>query len=217
MRRTPHCAIAAWPASLANMREEWDRSAETYEENQPKLGRVPIPGLIRKVRRTADLSQRELAGKAGLSQSTVARVESGTLVPSLDVLQRLLACADFELVAVDQDRRLVLPMRDAEWTRDGAERRYPSHLDTILNPPPGNWWSEIYGLHCPPETFIRDRAHRDEMRARHQWETRPRKFGNTSPPSVWVERERAARIREERARLARENREPWSFDDYDDD
>ena len=44
-------------------------------------------------------------------------------------------------------------MRDWEDTRDGAERRYPSHLDTILDPEPGEWWADIYGLARPPETF----------------------------------------------------------------
>ena len=69
------------------------------------------------------------------------------------------------------------PMKDWRDTRDGAERRYPSHLDIILDPRPGDWWADQYGLTAPPETFRRDRAVRDMQRKRSQWEVRVAKFG----------------------------------------
>jgi transcriptional regulator with XRE-family HTH domain len=197
------------------MQDEWDRGADELEAQQPRLGRFPIPGLIRAARRAADLSQHQLAKRAGLGQSTVARVESGTLVPSVNVLQRLLACAGFELVVVDQEGRVVQPMRDAEWTRDGAARRYPSHLDTILDPRPGEWWADKYGLVRPPETFLRNRARRDEQRRRSQWEVRVKHHRNAPKPSLQREREEAERIRQERLREWRSKPEPPA-DWYDD-
>jgi transcriptional regulator with XRE-family HTH domain len=49
--------------------------------------------LLKRARRRAKLSQRELARLAGVPQSTVARVELGTLSPRTDTLDRLLAAA----------------------------------------------------------------------------------------------------------------------------
>jgi transcriptional regulator with XRE-family HTH domain len=45
--------------------------------------------LLREVRRTAGLSQRALARRAGTSQPAVARYERGTGTPSWETLQRL--------------------------------------------------------------------------------------------------------------------------------
>lgn len=49
--------------------------------------------LLRRARRRARLSQRELARLAGVPQSTVARVELGTLSPRTDTLERMLRAA----------------------------------------------------------------------------------------------------------------------------
>jgi transcriptional regulator with XRE-family HTH domain len=49
--------------------------------------------LLRGVRRRAGLSQRELARRAQVPQSTVARIELGTLSPRVDTLDRLLRAA----------------------------------------------------------------------------------------------------------------------------
>src|ERR1700712_2119155 len=100
--------------------------------------RFPAAGLVRTTRRRADLSQRQLANKSGVAPSTISRIESGGLRPSLDVLVRLLGVAGIELVAVDSERRQVLPMLALDDTRDGAERLYPSHLDTVLDPGSAN-------------------------------------------------------------------------------
>lgn len=145
-------------------------------------GTYPIEGLVRHVRRAADLSQRQLARCAKVAPSTIGKIEAGTLVPSVDLLQRLLAIAGHWLVAVDRHGRVVQPMEDWDDTRDGAERRYPAHLDTILDPEPGDWWADVYGLSRPPETFKRDRAERDMRRARSQWEVRVAKYRSVPPP-----------------------------------
>ena len=149
---------------------------------ETNIGWYPIVGLVRRARRIGDLSQRELAKRAGVSPATVGRIEAGTLVPSVDVLQRLFAVAGLHLAVVDAEGHVVLPMEDREDTRDGAERRYPSHLDTILEPRPGEWWGDIYGLLRPPETFHRARAYRDLVRRRSQWEVRVAQHRGEPPP-----------------------------------
>lgn len=140
-------------------------------------------GLVRAARRRADCSQREFAALAGVSRSTVARIESGAMVPSLRMLRRLLDAAGLVLVAVDGEGRLVRPMSDdRDDLRDGAERRYPSHLDTILDPRTGDWWGDRYGLSRPPETFRRDRVARDAQRRRSVWEVRVAQQRHVPPP-----------------------------------
>jgi hypothetical protein len=73
-------------------------------------------------------------------------------------------------------------MQTWDETLDGAERRYPAHLDTILDPKYGEWWGDVYGLVRPPETFHRDRARRDAQRRRSQWEVRVAKHRGEPPP-----------------------------------
>jgi transcriptional regulator with XRE-family HTH domain len=53
--------------------------------------------LLLQARKAAGLTQRELARRAGTSQSVIARIERGQASPSLDTLRRLLAAAGFEL------------------------------------------------------------------------------------------------------------------------
>jgi len=142
----------------------------------------PVSGFVRRVRRIADLSQRELALASGVSQAAVSRIEAGAQVPSLRVLLRILAVAGLRIAVVDDDRRIVLPMADWGDTRDGAERRYPAHLDTILDPVRGEWWGDVYGFVRPPETFWRDRDARDRQRARSQWEVRAKQHRHDPPP-----------------------------------
>lgn len=53
--------------------------------------------LLRVARSQTGVSQRQLAELAGMPQSTIARIESGTRQPSLPVLLRLLAAVDLEV------------------------------------------------------------------------------------------------------------------------
>ncbi len=48
-------------------------------------------------RRSAGLTQRELATKAGVPQPTIARIESGHQMPRADMLDRLLRACGWEL------------------------------------------------------------------------------------------------------------------------
>jgi transcriptional regulator with XRE-family HTH domain len=58
--------------------------------------------LVREARRRAGLTQRELAERAGTTQSAMARLESGRTKPSFDLVVRLIRLCGFRLdVALD--------------------------------------------------------------------------------------------------------------------
>jgi transcriptional regulator with XRE-family HTH domain len=152
--------------------------------SHPPPTSLPIAGLVRAARRRADLSQRELAERARVSRSSVNRIEAGAFTPSIAMLGRLLGVADIHLVAVDPDGHVVPPLGCWDDTRDGAGRHYPVHLDTVLDPLMGEWWGDRFGLARPPETFHRDRAHRDAQRARSRWEVRVAKYWSHPEPPI---------------------------------
>lgn len=68
--------------------------------------------LLRDARRRANLSQMALAQAAGIPQSTVARIELGSISPRADTLERLLRAAGQTLsleprIGVGVDRSLI--------------------------------------------------------------------------------------------------------------
>ena len=75
------------------------------------------PGEILKDARTRGrLTQRELARRAGTSQSVVARIEAGLTDPSSGTLERLLAAAGFEI----RTELRPVPVRDSHMMDDVA-------------------------------------------------------------------------------------------------
>ncbi len=99
-----------------------------------------IPGLVRRIRRILDVSQRGLAAVLEVSQSVVARWETGRTSPRAAVLLHLLQLAGLRasIHRSDTDEE-VEPMRD-DGARDRAGRRYPAHVDLTVT----GWW-------CPRE------------------------------------------------------------------
>lgn len=57
----------------------------------------PAWALCREARERAGLSQRQLAERAGVSPSTIARIERGRMEPTLDLLLRLIRACGMEL------------------------------------------------------------------------------------------------------------------------
>ena len=53
--------------------------------------------LVAEARKRAGLTQAGLAERAGVAQSTVARIESGARNPSADMVERLVRAAGYEL------------------------------------------------------------------------------------------------------------------------
>jgi transcriptional regulator with XRE-family HTH domain len=156
-------------------------------------GSFDLPGTLRRIRRSADLSQRELARAADLSASAVAHAEQGSRDLSVGQFVRAASCAGFRLAVVDEDGREVVPMAD-DAVRDHGGRRFPAHLDTCpaVERPSRE---ERRDRRRPIHTFDRDRQERDRGRLRtgtpedHQ---RPRPEDD---PAVREARERARRRR----------------------
>ena len=95
-----------------------------------------VPGLVRRVRMILDVSQRGLAAMLEVSQSVVARWETGRTSPRVSVLQRLLRLAELKASIHRVDTaETVEPMRD-DGARDRAGRRYPAHVDLTVK----GWW-----------------------------------------------------------------------------
>ena len=128
-----------------------------------------IAAFIRTIRRFSDLSQRELAARAGLPLSTVARIESGaTSDPRWRTMTRIANACNVEIVGCDVFGVLD-PLMERE-IRDDAGRRFPAHLDVRRWQVSGDWWKDPYITDCferPPEfTFDLSRPHRNYRRQR---------------------------------------------------
>lgn len=86
-------------------------------------------------REEAGLSQRELAERAGVAQSEIARIESGKREPSIPTLQRILAGAGVELrfrLAPLDDHDQVLAARQQRRSageKKAAATRHAHNLD----------------------------------------------------------------------------------------
>jgi HTH-type transcriptional regulator/antitoxin HipB len=126
---------------------------------------LSLPGVLRRVRRIADLSQRELAVAVGISPSAVAGAESGARDLPLSVLARIAEVAALRLSLVDPDGREIAGMAE-NTVRDAAGRRFPAHLDTRYSE--DGWWHgpHRYQRTQPRYTFDRRRDLRDRDRDR---------------------------------------------------
>jgi transcriptional regulator with XRE-family HTH domain len=163
-------------AQAASVDEKWP------EPQVPIVLPYPYAGLLRAARRRADMSQRELGRAARVNHATIGKIESGQRMPGGEMFRTLIEVLGFQIVVIDGEGCLLQPMLDRDDLKDGAERRYPAHLDVIADPLPGEWWGDLYGLARPPETFHRDRAYRDSLRKRSQWEVRVAKHRNDPEP-----------------------------------
>ncbi|GAA2707095.1 GNAT family N-acetyltransferase [Micromonospora olivasterospora] len=141
--------------------------------------------MLRALRRRADLSQRELAARARIPKSTVARIESGRGGdPRFRTVERLVEAAGGRLVIGHEPPAGVAPVPGVphDGMRDEAGRRYPAHLDVwkVEQPRdwPGAWWAEWWNLPperwprpLPPGTYELKRSYRD----RRRWANRIRR------------------------------------------
>ena len=81
----------------------WNRTRIGYHDGVARQGRTKAAdtehvaaSLLKLARSQKRLSQRALATAAEVPHSTVARIESGAMQPTLPLLYRLLAAADLE-------------------------------------------------------------------------------------------------------------------------
>ena len=129
----PRDAVATQPRTGAEQAAAVgtpDRSRELEASTD-----VTVSGTIRRVRRRAHLSQRELAELLGVSQSAVAKWETGRTTPTARMLARVLAVAGLDWATTSSDGTQVQPMRHVA-ARDAANRRYPAHTYVWAE----GWW-----------------------------------------------------------------------------
>lgn len=169
-----------------------------------------IPGLVRRVRRILEVSQRGLAALLGVSQSVVARWETGRTSPRANVLDHLLRLARLRTTFhAEETGAEVGPMRD-DGARQRGGNRYPAHGDLTAT----GWWVPRELRSTMAEYYVardRSRARRDpriRCTVDPHWRTIMRAVWGTPDdhPSVWqlaAEAEHLDEVREARMREAR--------------
>ncbi len=85
--------------------------------------------LVREARRRAGLTQRELAERAGTTQSAIARLENGRTNPSFDLVLRLVRRCGLDLFVQ------VVPYDDSDLAQAEALLRVPTEerLDHLVH------------------------------------------------------------------------------------
>ena len=111
----------------------WTQAERDYWFMGPFDGGVP--GMVRRVRRILDVSQRGLAAILEVSQSVVARWETGRTSPRASVVERLLQLARLRVTVHDEDGQEVGPMR-AAGARTRGGNLFPAHVDLRAT----GWW-----------------------------------------------------------------------------
>ena len=158
-------------------------------------------GLLRRIRRRADLSQRQLAVALRVSKSTVAAVEAGSVGMDARLLAVAAGLAGLRLGLVDEAGTEVRGM-DSAAVRDQGGRRFPAHLDPMLSEERWWRWAHRPDRSQPTYTFDRRRAGED---------ARPRPTGRPEdhrlPQPGDSPAERAAARRKEQLRAAAEQRQ----------
>ncbi|RYB91863.1 XRE family transcriptional regulator [Nocardioides oleivorans] len=136
-----------------------------------------MPGLVRRIRRILDVSQRGLAALLGVSQSVVARWETGRTSPRASAVERLLGMAKVRATLHDEESgEEVTPMR-ADGARKHGGSRFPAHTDLRVT----GWWipRELRSM-----TSVEYFSSRDRSRERRD----PAIHYRTGRRAKWVER-----------------------------
>lgn len=154
-----------------------------------------VPGALRRIRRLADLSQRELATALDVSKSAIAAAETGDRGIEVAFLGRAAAVAGLRLALLDAAGHEVGPMTGYA-VRDLSGRRFPAHLDTRRSDERGWLYEPRRDRPETSFTFIRDRSDRDAGRTRNGTpeDHHPDRPGD-SPRAREEARHRAARQR----------------------
>jgi ribosome-binding protein aMBF1 (putative translation factor) len=83
---------------------EWDLGRRGRDSAEVRAGydeakrAIAIGKAVRECRLALGLSQAELAKRAGMTQPALSRLEAGSAVPTIPVLERLARAMDAELV-----------------------------------------------------------------------------------------------------------------------
>jgi transcriptional regulator with XRE-family HTH domain len=124
-----------------------------------------LPGALRRIRRSADLSQRQLADALAVSQSAIAQAETGRRDLPVGMLVRAAGLAGLRLALLDVDGCEVAGMAEGT-ARDSGGNRFPAHLDTVHTDERPGRYQDQHQRTRPWYTVDRDRDARDELRRR---------------------------------------------------
>ena len=91
-------AAAEAARSRARRSEEYREARDEYAAIRELRERNWIAAHIRERRHELDLTQKEVAERAGTSHSFISKVEAGGHMPTIPVLKRILAVLDEELL-----------------------------------------------------------------------------------------------------------------------
>lgn len=158
-----------------------------------------LSAAVRRIRRTADLSQRELAARLGLSKSAVGRIERGLSGLDARVLARAADIAGLRLALLGPGGDEVPGMTDAA-ARNRGNRRFPAHLDTVLSEERAWRWAHRPDRPQPTYTFDRRRPGEDRNDV-------DRPHDHLVPQAGDSPQERAAARRRQHFRAAAEDRQ----------
>ena len=97
---------------------------------------IDVGERLRFVRARNKISQRELAKRSGVTNSTISLIESNQMNPSVGALKRILdgipmGMAEFFALEPDQPRNGVLPRRRAERDRQGQDLLSPGRRQSV--------------------------------------------------------------------------------------
>jgi DNA-binding XRE family transcriptional regulator len=92
--RTAAEADAGWAARS----EEYRDARDEYQAIRDLRGKNWIAAHIRERRYELELTQQQVAERAGTSHSFISKLEAGDHIPTIPVLQRILAVLDEELL-----------------------------------------------------------------------------------------------------------------------
>jgi HTH-type transcriptional regulator/antitoxin HipB len=176
---------------------------------------APVPnvsGYVRRARRLADLSQRDLAAHIGLAQPRVARIEGGRPV-DVATFARILATAGLRIAVVDGSGTEVPPMPD-DVLRDAGRRRQPAHLDVRTAPEfPSPTMVARHREPDPRESWHHRREERDRRRAISGSDASVEQ-PTARTLAAWHLERRQSRLA---AAQARARQRPWFDDDFPED
>jgi DNA-binding XRE family transcriptional regulator len=91
-------SVAGSARRLARESDEYRAAREEYAAIRELRERNWIAAHIRERRYELDLTQKEVAKRAGTSHSFISKVEGGDHMPTIPVLKRILAVLDEELL-----------------------------------------------------------------------------------------------------------------------
>jgi HTH-type transcriptional regulator/antitoxin HipB len=163
-----------------------------------------LTGAVRRIRRRADCSQRELAAAIGTSKSAIAAAETGQAGLDARLLAAAAHLAGLRLALLDATGEEVRGMHP-DAVRDRGGRRFPAHLDTMLSEQRASRWEHRPRLRQPTYTFDRRDPWADagsRTRSRPDDHLLPQPGDSPEERAAARRREARERRQDERARRA---------------